>query len=37
VRFTISDLARRELLGRLLVLNHERYAEEVEARGQDKK
>ena len=29
VRFTISDFARRELLQRLLKLNHERYAEEV--------
>jgi hypothetical protein len=29
VRFTISEPARRELLGRLLTLNHERYAEEV--------
>jgi hypothetical protein len=29
VRFTISELARREVLQRLLKLNHERYAEEV--------
>jgi hypothetical protein len=29
VRFTISEAARREVLGRLLKLNHERYAEEV--------
>ena len=29
VRFTISETARREVLGRLLKLNHERYAEEV--------
>jgi len=29
VRFTISDAARREVLDRLLALNHERYAEEV--------
>jgi hypothetical protein len=29
VRFTISEEARREVLGRLLKLNHERYAEEV--------
>ncbi len=29
VRFTISELARRELLDRLLDLNHQRYAEEV--------
>lgn len=30
VRFTISEPARREVLQRLLKLNHERYAEEVE-------
>jgi hypothetical protein len=29
LRYTISESARRELLGRLLKLNHERYAEEV--------
>lgn len=29
VRFTISEPARREVLQRLLRLNHERYAEEV--------
>lgn len=29
VRFTISEPARREVLGRLLRLNHERYEEEV--------
>ena len=29
VRFTISEAARREVLDRLLRLNHERYAEEV--------
>ncbi|MGZ3625707.1 MAG: hypothetical protein ACXVB7_21710, partial [Ktedonobacteraceae bacterium] len=29
VRYTISEEARREVLGRLLQLNHERYAEEV--------
>jgi hypothetical protein len=29
LRFTISEPARREVLGRLLQLNHERYAEEV--------
>jgi hypothetical protein len=29
VRFTISEAARREVLQRLLELNHERYAEEV--------
>jgi hypothetical protein len=32
IRFTISEAARREVLQRLLQLNHERYAEEV-ARG----
>ena len=32
VRYTISEPARREVLGRLLKLNHERYAEE-EAMG----
>ena len=30
VRFTISEPARREVLQRLLKLNHERYAEEVQ-------
>src|SRR5205085_11176099 len=29
VRYTISEPARREVLARLLKLNHERYAEEV--------
>ena len=29
VRCTLSEAARREVLGRLLQLNHERYAEEV--------
>jgi len=29
VRYTISEEARREVLGRLLKLNHESYAEEV--------
>ena len=28
-RFTISETARREVLDRLLELNHQRYAEEV--------
>lgn len=28
VRYTISDVARREVLDRLLGLNHERYAQE---------
>ncbi len=32
LRYTISEVARREVLGRLLKLNHERYAEE-EAMG----
>jgi len=30
LRFTINDLARREVLARLLRLNHERYAQELE-------
>lgn len=29
IRFTISETARREVLDRLLELNHQRYAEEV--------
>ncbi|MGB0384708.1 MAG: Eco57I restriction-modification methylase domain-containing protein [Ardenticatenaceae bacterium] len=37
LRFTISDLARREVLGRLLELNHARYAEEVKAGRHQKK
>ena len=37
VRFTISEEARREVLDRLLLLNHERYAEEVEQGLHDKK
>ena len=37
VRFTISEPARREVLGRLLKLNHERYAEEVAQGLHDKK
>jgi hypothetical protein len=36
-RFTISEAARREVLGRLLKLNHERYAEEVAKGLHDKK
>ena len=36
-RFTISESARREVLARLLKLNHERYAEEVEQGLHDKK
>ncbi len=31
LRFTISEAAGREVLDRLLLLNHERYAEEVKA------
>jgi hypothetical protein len=37
MRFTISEEARREVLDRLLLLNHERYAEEVEQGLHDKK
>ena len=37
IRFTISEPARREVLARLLKLNHERYAEEVERGLHDKK
>jgi hypothetical protein len=37
VRFTISEAARREVLQRLLKLNHERYAEEVKQGLHDKK
>ena len=36
-RFTISESARREVLARLLKLNHERYAEEVAQDLHDKK
>jgi hypothetical protein len=36
VRFTISESARREVLARLLKLNHERYAEEVRQGLHDK-
>jgi hypothetical protein len=31
VRFNVSEAARRELLDRLLALNHQRHQEEVEA------
>jgi hypothetical protein len=31
VRYTVADAARRELLDRLLALNHQRHKEEVEA------
>lgn len=37
VRYTISEAARREVLARLLKLNHARYAEEVEAGLHEKK
>jgi len=37
VRYTISEPARREVLARLLALNHERYAEEVKAGLHEKK
>ncbi|MCT7956101.1 BREX-1 system adenine-specific DNA-methyltransferase PglX [Laspinema sp. D3] len=36
IRFTISEDARREILDRLLQLNHQRYAEEVAAGLHDK-
>lgn len=36
LRFTISEAARREVLDRLLELNHQRYAEEVTAGLQEK-
>ena len=36
LRFTISESARREVLARLLKLNHDRYAEEVEQGLHDK-
>ena len=31
IRYTISEVARREVLDRLLALNHERYAQEQSA------
>jgi hypothetical protein len=37
VRYTISGPARRSVLDRLLALNHERYAEEVQTGLHDKK
>jgi len=37
IRFTISEAARREVLDRLLELNHQRYAEEVAEGLHDKK
>jgi hypothetical protein len=36
LRYTISETARREVLDRLLLLNHERYAEEVKQGLHDK-
>lgn len=36
LRYTISEVARREVLDRLLLLNHGRYAEEVKAGLHDK-
>ena len=37
LRYTISEAAQREVLDRLLRLNHERYAEEVRQGLHDKK
>src|SRR5205807_1210383 len=37
LRYTISEVARREVLARLLKLNHERYAEEVRQGLHEKK
>ncbi len=37
IRYTISEAARREVLTRLLKLNHQRYAEEVKLGLHDKK
>lgn len=37
LRFTIGEAARREVLARLLKLNHERYAEEVRQGLHEKK
>lgn len=37
VRFTVSETARRELLDRLLALNHQRHREEVEAEREGQK
>ncbi|MCG3197798.1 MAG: hypothetical protein GHCLOJNM_02289 [bacterium] len=37
IRYTLSEPARREVLDRLLALNHERYAEEVRLGLHDKK
>ena len=37
IRFTVSESARREVLSRLLRLNHERYEEEQKAEGEAQK
>ncbi len=37
IRFTVSESARREILSRLLRLNHERYEEEQKAAGEAQK
>jgi hypothetical protein len=37
LRFTISEAARQDALGRLLYLNHERHAQETAERGQREK
>ena len=37
IRYTIREEARRQVLARLLALNHERYAEEVRAGLHEKK
>ena len=37
IRYTISESARREVLGRLLELNHRRYEEEVKVGLHNKK
>jgi hypothetical protein len=36
-RYTLSEIARRTVLNRLLALNHQRYEEEVKAGLHDKK
>jgi hypothetical protein len=36
IRYTLSEPARREVLDRLLALNHQRYAKEVAAALHDK-
>ncbi|QQS54072.1 MAG: N-6 DNA methylase [Candidatus Competibacteraceae bacterium] len=37
LRFTVAEAARRELLDRLLALNHQRHAEEVEAEREEQR